>query len=100
MPCRHKHNFYLAVPQDQRKDITYGRIVVNVHLQKSEPERIRLTIGGNLINYPGDVSTATSNLMTAKLVINSVISNKDVRYAGLDIKNFYLGTPMEHYEYM
>jgi hypothetical protein len=88
------------VPQDRRKDVTYGRIVVDVRPQKAEPERTRLTVGGNLINYPGEVSTATSDLTTAKLVINSVISTEGARYAGVDIKNFYLGTPMERYEYM
>jgi len=31
---------------------------------------------------------------------NSVISTKDARYLCLDIKNFYLGTPMDRFEYM
>jgi hypothetical protein len=91
---------YDDIPQDRRKDVTYGRIVVDVRPQKTEPERTRLTVGGNLINYPGDVSTATSDLTTAKLVINSVLSTPNAKYAGLDINNFYLGTPMSRYEYM
>ena len=31
---------------------------------------------------------------------NSVISTTDARYLCLDIKNFYLGTPMDRFEYM
>ncbi len=42
----------------------------------------------------------TAGLTTAKLVMNSTISMKGARYMGLDIKNFYLNTPLEHYEYM
>ena len=39
-------------------------------------------------------------MLTAKLMWNSVISTPGARYAGMDIKNFYLGTPMKDYEYM
>jgi hypothetical protein len=62
------------VPHDQRKDVTYGRICVDYRPQKKEPNRTRLTVGGNLIDYPGDVSTPTASTITAKLVINSTIS--------------------------
>ena len=31
---------------------------------------------------------------------NSVISMEDARYLCLDIKNFYLGMPMDRFEYM
>jgi hypothetical protein len=40
------------IPVDCRKDITYGQIVVVVSPQKKEKERTRLTLGGNLIDYP------------------------------------------------
>eukprot|EP00804_Cyclotella_cryptica_P021373 CCRYP_016768-RA/>CCRYP_016768-RA protein AED:0.31 eAED:0.20 QI:0/0/0/0.66/1/0.66/3/0/521 len=40
------------VPQDQWKDVTYGRIVANFCPEKEDPYRIRLTVGGNCINYP------------------------------------------------
>ena len=39
-------------------------------------------------------------MLTAKLMWNSVISTPGARYAGMDIKNFYLGTPMDEYKYM
>ena len=33
-------------------------------------------------------------------MFNSVISTKNARFGVMDIGNFYLGTPMERYEYM
>eukprot|EP00957_Ditylum_brightwellii_P031602 2396688-Ditylum_brightwellii.AAC.1 len=45
---------YNQVPQDRRGDVTYGCIVVDYRPQKDEPERMRLTIGGDRIQYPGD----------------------------------------------
>lgn len=87
-----------SVPQD--RTVTYGRIVCDYRPQKSEPERTRLTVGGNLINYPYDVSTDTSDLTTAKLVINNTVSTPGARHLLIDLKNYYLGTPMERYEYM
>jgi hypothetical protein len=48
--------------------VTYGRIVVSIRPQKTEVERTRLTIGGNLIDYPREVSTRTPGLTTAKIL--------------------------------
>jgi hypothetical protein len=88
------------VPEDRRKDVTYGRICVDYRPQKEEPNRTRLTVGGNLIDYPGDVSTPTADTTTAKMVINSTISTPNAKFMRADIKDFYLGTPMERFKYM
>jgi hypothetical protein len=53
-----------AVPKG--KVDTYGRFVVNIHPNKSEIHRARLTVGGNLIQYQGDVSTRSADLTTSK----------------------------------
>jgi hypothetical protein len=95
--------FYInksEIPEDRRKDITYGRIVVVVRLQKKEQERTRLTVGGNLIDYPWEVATPTADLTTAKLLFNSVISTPGAVFVVLDCKNFYLQTPMKRPEFM
>ena len=91
---------YNDIPFDRRKDITYARIVVDYRPQKTEKERTRITVGGNLINYPDNVSTKTAEITTAKILFNSVISSPQARFGVLDIGNFYLGTPMLRYEYM
>jgi hypothetical protein len=57
-------------------------------------------VGGNLIDYPGDVSTPTADTTMAKMVINSTISTLHAKHMCGDIKNFYLGAPMDRYEYM
>jgi hypothetical protein len=94
-----RYSTYLTT-KSCRKDVTYGRICVDYRPQKEEPNRTRLTVGGNLIDYPGDVSTPTANTTTAKLVISSTISTPHAKFMCGDIKDFYLGTPMERYEYM
>jgi hypothetical protein len=87
-----------AVPHG--RTITYGRIVVSLRPQKAEVERTRLTVGGNLVDYPGDVSTKTANLTTAKILFKSVLSTPKEKFMGIDLKNFYLNTPLDRYEYM
>jgi hypothetical protein len=57
-------------------------------------------MGGNQIDYPGRVSTPKAGITTAKLLFNSVVSNPNARLAVFDLKDFYLGTPMERYEHM
>lgn len=79
---------------------TYARFVCTLRPQKDEVERTRLTVGGNLINYPGDVSTRTADLTTFKCLVNNVLSKPKAKFGVIDIKNFYLNTPMERPEYM
>jgi hypothetical protein len=76
------------------------RIVIDVRPQKAEPNRVRFTAGGNLVAYPGDVSMSTADMLTAKLLFNSVLSTPKAKFSCFDISNFYLNTPMERYEYM
>ena len=52
------------VPADRIKDVTRDRIVCNVRLEKDDPNRVRATVMGNLINHPGDNSTPTADLLT------------------------------------
>ena len=61
------------VPAEQRTDETYVRVVVNYRPEKGDPYCTRLTVGGNLIIYPGDCGTPTVDLLTVKLLLNSVI---------------------------
>jgi len=82
------------------RTITYVRIVVDVRPQKEDPNRVRVTAGGNLIFYPKELTTRTADLITTKVLWNSVLSTLNAKYACIDIKNMYLATPMERYEYM
>ena len=76
------------VPPDRFKDVTYGKFVVDYRENKEEKERVRLTVGGDRINYPDEVATPTADLLTVKLMINSVISTPHARWMTVDI-NFF-----------
>jgi hypothetical protein len=79
---------------------TYGSFVVDIKAHKKETECKRLTVGGVQIEYPGDKSTHTAGLTTAKMLFNSTISTPGARFLVIDINNFYLNTPLKRYEYM
>jgi len=55
-----------AIPTD--RTITYARIVVDYRPQKEDPNRVRITVGGNLIDYPGELTTNTADLITSKIL--------------------------------
>jgi hypothetical protein len=68
---------------------------VDIKDHKEEKERTRLTVGGDQIEYPGKKSTRTAGLTIAKNLINSVISTLGAKFLVIDIKNFYLNTPLD-----
>ena len=72
--------YYALITKDRRSDITYGQIVVDYRPHKIEPNRTRLTVGGNLINYPRDFRTPSADTTTSKIVINSTISTLKAKY--------------------
>eukprot|EP00978_Attheya_sp_CCMP212_P012262 scaffold30472_cov37-Attheya_sp.AAC.1 len=86
------------IPKD--RTVTYANIVVDYRAQKEDPNRVRITAGGNLIEYPGELTTRTADITTSKMLWNSVISTKGAKYMTMDIKNFYLCAPMDRSEYM
>jgi hypothetical protein len=89
------------VPQDRAKDVTYGLITTLIRPEKLDKlNRTRLVAGGDRVHYPGDAGTPTANLLTIKLLLNSIISTPNAKLMTMDIKDFYLNTPMARYEYM
>jgi hypothetical protein len=89
------------VPKERTRDVTYGLITCLIRPEKiDEPNRTRLVAGGDRVHYPFDAGTPIADLLTVKLLINSVISTPGARFFTMDIKNFYLNTPMVRYEYM
>ena len=82
------------------KDVTYGQFLCTVKPEKAEPNQTRFTVGGDRINYPGEVATPTADMLVAKMLFNSVISTKDARFMTMDISNFYLMTPLHRPEFI
>ena len=92
------HQEIAAIPADCT--VTYARIVVDYRSQKDDPNRVRITVGGNLIDYPGKLTTQTADLTTTKVMWNSITSTEGAKYMTADIKSFYLETPLDRFEYM
>ena len=88
------------VPANRKKDVTYGQFVCTIRPEKAEKERTRFTVGGDIINYPGDVATPTAEMLVAKMLVNSVVSTPGARCMCMDISNFYLMTPLKRPEYI
>jgi hypothetical protein len=86
------------IPKDRK--ITYGKIVCDYKPHKKEKERVRLTVGGDRLDYSGDVVTSTADITTLKILIISNLSIADAAMMVMDIKNYYLGTPLPRFEYM
>jgi hypothetical protein len=95
--------FFIAKTQvPTGRKITYANFICTIRPQKAETHRVRMTAGGDKLDYPGDASSPTVSTLDAKIHINSTISDahKGARHLGLDIKNYFLGTPMTYYQYI
>jgi hypothetical protein len=86
------------IPKDRK--ITYGKIVCDYKPHKKEKEGVRLTVGGDRLDYSGNVATFTADITTFKILINSTLSTEDAVMVMMDINNYYLGTPLSRFEYM
>jgi hypothetical protein len=75
------------------KKITHANPVVDHRPQKADPNRIRITAGGNLIQCDCESSVPTANIDIAKLHWNSVVSTALAKYMCIDIKKFTYQLP-------
>jgi hypothetical protein len=60
------------IPKDRK--ITYGKIVCDYKPHKKEKECVRLTVGGDILDYCGDVTNSMADITTFKILINSTLS--------------------------
>ena len=72
----------------------------SVRPKKKEKNRTRFTVDGEKIDYPGEVSTPTADMLVTKILFNIIISTKGARFMTINISNFYLITPLKHPEYI
>jgi hypothetical protein len=63
--------------------------------QKEEKCHTRMTLGGNLVDYPGDVSMGMAEMETIKILLSSVVSTPGATFCSADVTNFNLNTPMD-----
>ena len=82
------------------KKVTYGRLVVDIRPLKSEKYRVRVTVGGDKLEFVGDASSVAASLSTVKLLSNSVVSTEDAIFTTADVKDFFYGSILPDPEYM
>ena len=82
------------------RNVTYARMVATIRLHKTKFNRVCVTVGGYIRDYPGATTTNCTSLTNTKCLLNSTISTPDAWFMTLNIKEFYYGTPMARYEYM
>ena len=88
-------------PADRRKDTTYYNPKPKEKLddKRNIVRRIRGTLGGDRIHYPGETTSPVAEKVLINLHWLSVVSDrrntgKDIRYATMDLKDFYLGSKL------
>ena len=69
-------------------------------LDNSDQYCTRLTVGGDRVKYSGYCGTPTVRLTTVKLLLNSIVSTINAHFMTIEIKDYYLNTPMERSKYM
>jgi hypothetical protein len=82
------------------KKVTYARTVVAIQTEKAEQKRVRITAGGERLDYPRVTSTYTASVDTAKILINSILSTPGARMGAIDISNFYIHNNLKDYQYL
>jgi hypothetical protein len=78
----------------KERQITYEKNICDYKTHKKGKERVRFTVGGDRLDYSGEVATSTADMTTFKILINSTLSTKDAYMMMTDINNYYLGTPL------
>jgi hypothetical protein len=82
------------------KKVTYANAICDYRPLKDDPYRVRLTVGGDRLEYAGDASAPAASLLDSKLIFNSTISTPGAKFLTTDIKDYFLNNPMEEFEYM
>ena len=85
---------------DPHNDVTNRQIVCNYHEGRAEPNRIRLSVGGDKINHPNYYGTPIADLLMVKLLLNNIVSMPNATFMTMNIKNFYLNMPLSQYLYL
>ena len=82
------------------KDVMYRQFICCIQPKKEKTHRTSFVVGGNRINYPGEVATPKAEMMDAKLLFNSVISTHGAHFMTMDIAICYLMNPLKLPEYV
>ena len=79
--------------------ITYCTIMCDYRPLKDDPYCVQLTVGGDRLTYDYDAGSPAASLTDAKILFNSIISTQNAKFMSADIKDYFLCSPMDRYEY-
>ena len=68
--------------------------------EKEKREQTRLTVGGDFLDFMGNLRAPTASVTTEKCVFNSVLSTQGARCLFSNIKHFYLNNVLPDPEFM
>ena len=101
MPTGNENIFFIRKDQvPKHKKVTYANPICDYRPLKDDPHRVRLTVGGDRLPYEHDSSSPAASLLDAKILINSVISTPGSRFISADIKDYFLCSDMDEFEYI
>ena len=90
----------------RRADVPAGKTVAYYNPQLKTKmkdgklvKRVRGTIGGDQLPYSGPTAAQTAALEVIRILLNCTVS-EGANLMTLDIKDFYLGTPLDDPEFM
>jgi hypothetical protein len=84
-----------SIPKNRK--ITYEKLVCNFKSNKNEKHRVRLTVGGDILDSSDDTATSTADITIFKIWINITLSTQEAKMMMMDIKHNYLGTMLPTY---
>ena len=69
---------------------------VRSETRKEGKEQTRITVGGNLLDFIGNLSAPTASVTTEKCVFDSVLSTPGARCLLAEIKKIYLNNVLPY----
>ena len=75
-------------------------MVSEIRPHKPDTLRVRITVGGGNIELNYDVGTPTTELSTAKILINSTLYTPGAKWCGFELVSMYLNTGLTTNEYL
>ena len=81
--------------------VAYANFICDFRPLKGEPYRVRITVGGDKLEYKLDATSPAASLIETKLLLNSTKpqSAKCARFMTIDIQDCFLQTFTKHHEY-
>ena len=67
------------------KKVTYPKIVCDIRPSKAETHHTHITVGANLLDYAGTLTTPTATTTTSKCLLNSLVSTPAAEFVLADI---------------